>query len=149
VNLWRLHKKKYEDTLLQGIGSASYPGRWNKHGEHVVYLANSPALALLEILVHLEVDLEDMPEYSLAEIHIKDPVYSMSSTDTEFSGMTDEQEIGSYWYREEFSLLLKVPSVIVPFPSMNWVLNAAHPLVTHSVSFDLHEFEIDDRLIKP
>jgi RES domain-containing protein len=46
-------------------------GRWHVRGQRVVYLSEHPALALLEVLVHLEVDPADVPtSYQLLTIEL-------------------------------------------------------------------------------
>ncbi len=57
MRFWRI--SNYAD--LSGEGGRLAAGRWNRLGRRIVYLAEHPALALLETLVHLEIDAEDMP----------------------------------------------------------------------------------------
>ena len=52
---------------MDGEGARRFPGRWNAGGAPMVYLAESLALAALEILVHVE-DIEFMPRYVAIEI---------------------------------------------------------------------------------
>ena len=67
--LWRI--SNYHS--LNGKGGLKYPGRWHNAGLPVVYLAESPAGALLETLVHLMVDPEDIPdEFQLLAVEIPD-----------------------------------------------------------------------------
>ncbi|WP_444984389.1 RES family NAD+ phosphorylase [Halomonas mongoliensis] len=56
--LWRI--SQFED--LSGIGGTMVPGRWHHKGRPIVYLGDSPALCLLEILVHLEASADELPE---------------------------------------------------------------------------------------
>jgi RES domain-containing protein len=51
------------------------PGRWHSRGRRIVYCAQSPAAALLEILVHFEMDIQDLPvRYRLLKIEAPDAV---------------------------------------------------------------------------
>ena len=71
MRLWRI--SNHAD--LSGEGGRLAEGRWNFLGRRVVYLAEHPALALLETLVHLEVDAEDMPEsFRLLSVEVPDDV---------------------------------------------------------------------------
>ncbi|HEY6852191.1 MAG TPA: RES family NAD+ phosphorylase [Terracidiphilus sp.] len=56
--LWRI--SNYADLL--GIGAMEASARWHTAGRPLVYLAETPSSALLEILVHLEADDDDRPD---------------------------------------------------------------------------------------
>lgn len=67
MRIWRI--SNYAD--LSGIGGTYSAGRWNQLGRRIVYCAEHPALAMLELLVHF--DSEDLPEtYQLLEIDVPD-----------------------------------------------------------------------------
>jgi hypothetical protein len=71
MQLWRI--SNYED--LSGEGGRKVGGRWHERGTPAVYLAEHPALALLEVLVHLEIDRDDVPStYNLLRVNV--PVLS-------------------------------------------------------------------------
>src|ERR1035437_9690238 len=67
--LWRI--SDYID--LSGDGGRKAGARWHTAGSRIVYLAESPMAALVETLVHLEVDSEDTPDfYTLVRISVPD-----------------------------------------------------------------------------
>lgn len=67
MRIWRI--SNYAD--LSGIGGTYSASRWNNLGRRIVYCAEHPALAMLELLVHF--DTEDLPEtYQLLEIDVPD-----------------------------------------------------------------------------
>jgi RES domain-containing protein len=69
VRLWRISTF----TDLSGEGGLLAPGRWHSRGHQIVYLADHPALALLETIVHLQVDAQDLPnDYKLLAIEVPD-----------------------------------------------------------------------------
>src|SRR5882757_142256 len=53
MELWRI--SNYAD--LSGSGGIRAAGRWHSQGRRIVYLADHPSSALLEMLVHLDRDL--------------------------------------------------------------------------------------------
>ena len=57
MDLWRLT----EFPTLDGEGGRLYSARWHTAGSPIVYLAASPPGALIEILVHLELDENELP----------------------------------------------------------------------------------------
>src|ERR1700710_2443183 len=72
MELWRI--SNYAD--LKGIGGLRASGRWHFAGQPVVYLAEHPASALLEILVHQQLShSEHVPDsYQLLRIEVPDDI---------------------------------------------------------------------------
>src|SRR5436189_747816 len=69
--LWRISIQ----LSLAGDGALRSPRRRHTRGRRVVYCAQSPAAALLEILVHFEIDIQDLPlRYRLLRIDAPDDV---------------------------------------------------------------------------
>ena len=106
-------------------------GRWHTKGHPVVYCTLHPATALLETLVHIEIDSEDRPErFRVLSIEGSDTlsiekfeVGPLSPNWTEDITLT--QSIGDRWLSEKHSLLLQVPSVLVP-ETWNILVNPTH-----------------------
>lgn len=123
MNLWRI--SNYQD--VSGIGAAKFPGRWNDKGVEVVYTAESPALAMLEILV--QNGRATLPDtYSLLEIsceleasHLNVPLLKVKW----YQDQKYTKKLGSDWLIEKGSLLMRVPSVIMPH-SFNVLVNPNH-----------------------
>jgi RES domain-containing protein len=130
VRLWRI--SNYAD--LSGEGGRRRSGRWHSSGRPVVYLAEHPALALLEDLVHLEGDVDDLPDtYQLLEIDVPGDI-AISTVDAAHLDETDAEwrrdlaatrALGDDWLRAGHTALVRVPSVILP-KSTNVLLNPAH-----------------------
>ena len=69
MRLWRISNH----ASLSGDGGLYASGRWHTRGRRVVYLADHPASALLEVMVHLEIDAEDLPtHYQLLGVEVPD-----------------------------------------------------------------------------
>ncbi len=125
--LWRLSNY----ATLDGIGGLYASGRWHSKGNPVVYCTLNPAAALLETLVHLEIDSEDRPD-RFQVIKIEGPE-TLSQTRIEADALPAKwadniaitQAIGDRWLSEQRSLLLLVPSVLVP-ETWNIVVNSRH-----------------------
>ncbi len=56
LSLWRISKRKYADTAFSGEGARRVGGRWNSHGQGMVYTFGTLSLAALEVFVHMEVE---------------------------------------------------------------------------------------------
>lgn len=124
--LWRISAF----TDLSGRGGLLAGGRWHRSGRPVVYLAETPSGAMLEVLVHLEIDPEDIPDnLRLLRIHIPDHV-GMQVADALPAGWEKDthmtRETGDAWLSKGDTLLLRVPSAVMPH-TVNFLLNPAHP----------------------
>lgn len=49
---WTLQDARHAATWHSGIGAATFGGRWNSVGKHVLYAALDPSTAILEVAVH-------------------------------------------------------------------------------------------------
>ena len=124
-----------EDFACAGNGAAAVGGRWNSVGRPVIYLADSLALAQLEKRVHTPM----RPPRDLVAVEAIVPAAAVTSAEgvvlpddwdadnVDWSvGSAASQCIGDDWLARGTSLLLRVPSVVVPV-GWNYLLNPAHP----------------------
>ncbi|MDQ6917001.1 MAG: RES family NAD+ phosphorylase [Pseudomonadota bacterium] len=129
-------------------------GRWHSAGRPIVYCAEHPASALLEILAHLEVaNLAALPDgYQLLEIDIPDRV-EIESLPTHAlalkwqSDETSTQSIGDRWLASRSAALLRVPSALVP-KVWNYLVNPAHPAAAQLRINAAARYPFDTRLFK-
>ena len=128
MRLWRI--SNYAD--LTGTGGLFASARWHSKGRRLVYLAENPASALLERIVHLEIDPADLPTgYLLMAVDIPDTMafghvrLEELATDWRENLMVTRTH-GDRWLAEGRAALLRVPSALVPLTS-NWLLNPTHP----------------------
>src|SRR6185369_14729418 len=126
--LWRISNH----ASLSGDGGIFFSARWHSRGKRIVYLADHPASALLEVVVHVEVDAEDLPgDYQLLGIDVPDDLAVHRLEQGELAADWKErvsltQKIGDVWLNGGLTSLLRVPSAIVPEAS-NYLLNPRHP----------------------
>ena len=125
--LWRVSNY----ASLDGVGGLYVSGRWHSKGRPVVYCTLNPSTALLEILVHIEIDSEDRPErFQVLRIEGQDTL-SQERIETAMlpanwpDDITATQTVGDRWLSEERSLLLAVPSALVP-ETWNVLVNPRH-----------------------
>lgn len=128
--VYRIASPKFIEDL-SGAGSKQYGGRWNDKGVAMVYFAESRAMAVMEVLVHLrpeEIDREfvlavfEVLDDSVLTIYTKD----LSKNWKEESEVETLKEIGNKFIEENKFLLMKVPSVIIE-EDYNLVFNPNHP----------------------
>jgi RES domain-containing protein len=148
VILWRV--SNYQS--LDGIGGLYVSGRWHSRGHPVVYCTLNPATALLETLVHLEIDSEDRPErFQILRIEGPDLLSTEKvEVDSLSQNWADDastsQAIGDRWLTEGRSLLLQVPSVLVP-ETWNVLLNPQHAEANLLKITRTYEHAFDARLL--
>ena len=137
---------------LSGEGGLRAAGRWHSKGRRVVYLADHPASALIEVLAHLEIDVEDFPtDYQLLSVDASDDV---AVTALDVAGLPADwrqqtlltRARGDDWLRTSANALLRVPSAIVPSAS-NYLLNPAHPDAQRLVVAETVRATFDPRLL--
>jgi RES domain-containing protein len=127
VILWRVSNY----SALDGVGGLYVSGRWHTRGHPVVYCTLNPATALLETLVPMEIDAEDRPErFQVLRMEGPDTLSveeikpgALPSNWVEDAAFT--QNVGDVWLFHTGSLLLKVPSVLVP-ETWNVLVNPQH-----------------------
>ena len=148
---WRLCRR--EHARLDGEGARLYGGRWNRRGTPVVYLGSTLSLACLEYLVHLESGLEPA---DLVSVRVSIP----SDAPSEAASLDDLprnwrlypapetlQDIGDEWARRGDSLVLTVPSVVVP-EERNILVNPRHPRMRDVSAERPLPFPLDPRMRK-
>lgn len=127
--VYRIASPKYIEDL-SGTGSKQYGGRWNDKGIAMVYFAQSRAMAVMEVLVHLRPEEIDR-DFVLAVFEIlDDSVLTIDINDLpknwkEESEVEALKEIGNKFIKDNKFLLMKVPSVIIE-EDYNLVFNPNH-----------------------
>lgn len=145
MELWRI--SNYAD--LSGIGGLRAAGRWHSQGRRIVYLADHPSSALLEMLVHMDRDL--IPStYQLLRIAVP-PAIAMETVRLEDlpadwrTNAMASREIGDRWLDQAASALLQVPSAI-SHHGHNFLLNPAHPDAVKTMVAETVSAPFDSRL---
>lgn len=150
--LWRLSGKQHSRALDGGYG-LHFDGRWNSVGHAVTYCATSPALCVLEKLVHVE-DPTLLPElimvtYEVPDaIRIDDVLLNTLPPDWRQKEAWSQQR-GDVWHEERSVPLLRVPSAVVPLvgsPDLNVLINHNHPDAAAIRIVGHEDFSLDPRL---
>jgi RES domain-containing protein len=149
VTLWRIYHQVHGPGL-DGQGGTVANGRWHKRGHPVTYFSDSPSLAVLEKLIHLDPDLLPGDLVLGAFESQSEPlrIEAFRSLPADWAG--DEiwtQNTGSAWLKGKNSALLSVPSIVVP-EQRNVVLNPLHPEARSIKLVRTRSFQLDPRLLK-
>ncbi len=153
LTTYRLCKTKYAATMFDGEGAFRFGGRWNSRGTRILYTAGSLSLAALEMLVHLNNE-EILLSYSFATAEFEEslilPVEEFRTLPENWSDSPtplEIQEIGDQWAQSKTSVVLKVPTSVLPV-EFNYVINVGHADFSKVKLGKPQTFIFDERLHK-
>ncbi|MBS9523867.1 RES domain-containing protein [Litoribacter alkaliphilus] len=147
MELFRITYQEFANELF----APGFAGRWNKDGEAVIYSASSRSLACLENLVHRRVSsplksFRTMVIYAPDQVSIQQiSVSALPKSWNQDSYCPKCEELGSSWFQQKKTLLLKVPSAVIP-DEFNYVINTRHEDFAQVKIIDVLPFYFDKRL---
>ena len=150
MKVWRI--SNHGD--LSGRGGLRAAGRWHCAGRPIVYLAEHPASALLEVLVHFDIgDVSALPvAYQLLEVVTAAkagvlglPANALGASWRDDFGAT--RAIGDAWLASKQSALLRVPSALLPNVA-NYLFNPLHADASQLSIKSAARYPLDNRLFK-
>lgn len=131
MELYRIAQEKYADDL-SGNGAKLFGGRWNSEGLFALYTSSSRSLALLETLAHTPAKMLDLKVYMLITLSLPDNTRLETLDKSKLSPGWDAPDtrlitkrIGDEFLKRKGSLLLAVPSVLMPEEN-NYLVNVLH-----------------------
>ena len=151
MRIFRLCRRPFSRTPLDGRGGLLASGRWHTPRRLVYYASDSLALASLEILVHGEPDL--LPR-DLVAIEVNVPAgVKVEELDTRalprswrrYPAPAALNRLGNAWLDRNSACLFRVPSALVP-SEKNFLINPAHPDARKLRVIGKTPFQFDPRL---
>jgi RES domain-containing protein len=152
MRFWRICRKPYVDTALDGSGGIYTSGRWHSKGNPIIYTASSAALAALEVLVHVDplmapADLRllviELPDH--LSIEVLEPI-TLPEGWHSVPAPAALQTLGSSWLTSGRTAALNVPSTVIKV-ERNILLNPRHPEVQRVHILSDEAFSFDTRLL--
>ncbi len=148
--VYRLSREKHEKDL-SGKGAKLAGGRWNSKGVSMLYTAQSRALCVVEVAVHIPLGV--LPKnYKLVTIEFPDSVKIKTLSKEKLPSDWEEkphpnstQQIGDKFAEANEYLILKVPSAVVQ-GEYNYLLNPLHIDFNKVEIVSIEPFEFDSRL---
>lgn len=129
--IYRLCGARHLATAFTGLGASLAGGRWNHRGTAVIYGSGSLALSALESLVHFSARTAP-PDYVRFEIVVPAGVRveavdraSLPPGWAEEDPPLTTRDLGTRWAEGGRSLILKIPSAIIP-TEHNYLINPRH-----------------------
>lgn len=150
MKVFRLARLKYAKSL-SGKGAAKSGNHWNSKGVEMIYTAESRALAMAEVLVHIS--LNQMPsDYKMLTIKIPDDIKikNLKALELPISWNSHppsiySQQVGDAFIMANDFCVLKVPSVVV-YGNFNYLINPYHKDFNRIKIKIVDDFPIDQRL---
>ena len=145
------YRLAYTDSVTAAFRPRGAAGRWNSRGTVVVYTAEHPALAALELLTAWD-DYEDFRNYHLYRCELPegvvfDAVPDIQQQRMDIHDLQATRQYGDAWAKSNATAVLRVPSAVSMF-SYNYLLNPDHPdsdrVVVRTL---LGPFRYDERLL--
>ncbi len=129
MEVFRISTTDYSSKL----SSSGCANRWNKRDQFVIYTGSTRSLSTLELIVHKS-SIAPLDVYKVLIISIADNEHLIkqvliSTLPKNWRSMSSYpilQQIGSDWYNSKETLVLKVPSAVIPY-EYNYVLNIERP----------------------
>lgn len=149
MEVFRISREKYANELT----ASGVANRWNHDQQWVIYAGGSRSLAALELVVHRAAVQHDF-NYKVMVISLPDDQSLYKSIDERelptnwrtMDAYSKLQEFGSIWYENQSSLVLKVPSAIIPMES-NYIINTKHPAFDQVILVRSEDYFWDNRLL--
>jgi RES domain-containing protein len=147
MEVFRIALAQYTDKLY----ASGRSNRWNNAGEKVIYTASSRSLACLENVVHSSGEALGQ-HFRVMVIYIPDnasmdtiPLNQLPEDWNQNVPSRACKELGSAWIKSNRSLLLQVPSSIIPLEK-NYLINPNHLEFAKVKIVDHQEFIFDQRI---
>ncbi len=151
MRVWRISTRRRAATAFSGEGTRLAGSRWTHPGLPTIYTSESIALAVLEVLVH--VDSADIPAHVVISVDLPDEFFEQVNPadlpDDWFATPAPPvlRDIGSDWLMAGRSVALRIPSAIVN-DEYHTLLNPLHPDFARIRIGQPREFTFDGRLWK-
>ena len=149
---WRIVPEAQAATAFDGEGARLYGGRWNSVGMPMVYASEHQSLAALELRVHID-KTRMRKRYKCFTFKFEEDLMKLFR----IGGLPKEwqqeppppslQQLGDDWAKSNVSVILAVPSVIIP-KEFNYLINPKHPDFAKLKIEPPTEFLFDPRMFK-
>ena len=147
--LFRFSPEQFSGDIT-GEGAKQRGGRWNSVGQPAVYTSTTISLSLLELLIY-NATYEEMRNNYLMKIEVFEHPVTHTFQDGLRQQWWDDTDytrfIGDSFLMAKKSLLLKVPSAIIP-EEHNVLINPLHPDMKKVKIIKASLFQFDSRLFK-
>ncbi len=129
ATFFRIVQARWAHDAMSGEGARIAGGRWNPPGLPAVYLAESRALAALEIVVHAPREVLAL-DWRIFEVEVADKWIDvpgrLPKAWRELPSSPTARRFGETWLKKAATPAMRLPSTIIPEESV-LLLNPRHP----------------------
>ena len=151
MQVFRISIAQFANQLI----ASGAENRWNKRGQFVIYTCGSRSLSTLELIVHRGY-IKPAVNYKVMVIYFPDDdnlvkqvfINELPNNWRTTLAYPTLQNIGGLWYNNQETLILKVPSAVIPLEH-NYIINTKHPDFNNVQLIHTEEYFWDDRLFPP
>lgn len=142
------------EAFSKELKASGVPNRWNLRDQKVIYAGSTRSLSTLEMIVHRSA-IQNSKAYKVLVISLdvkeseieKIQLDQLPSNWRNLQAYGQLQSIGSNWYKSKESLVLEVPSAVIPYES-NYVINTEHPDFQKKIALkNVEDYFWDNRLL--
>ena len=152
MDVFRILREPYWIDPLSVVGAEKAPGRWNPKGLGILYTSSSPALALLEIMVHFPaVSYDDLPAMRLFSLRVPDNSIRWVDPGALPEGWDQPGQLPvtqtyfQEWLQIPSDLVLAVPSAVLDI-SWNYLIHPQHPHFKEIQILNHRDIKLEPRL---
>jgi RES domain-containing protein len=150
LTVWRICAARWAENAFDGEGARRFGGRWSSRGTPLVYCSESRALAMLEVLAHVDApELLARTEWVLVSAGVPGNLLERPASFPvnwrDFPAPAATRRFGDDWADGGSSAALRVPSAVVP-GEFNYLLNPLHPEFARITRGRPEPFAFDSRL---
>lgn len=151
TKVYRVLRKAFAHSPLDGEGAYLYGGRWSSPGTRLAYTSEHQSLAMLEYFVHLNADdappdlvlvTAEVPK-DLAKQHVD--ADQLPSPWRRSPAPSELARIGDEFVQTAGRCILIVPSALAPSEN-NWLLNPQHADFQRVVVSKVEPLSYDPRM---
>ena len=148
ATFYRIVQAEWAASAMTGEGARLFGGRWNPPGIPAVYLADSRALAALEIIVNAPCEVSSLA-WRILEVEVPDASIEDVKPDalpTDWQALPSSlgaRNFGGRWLQSG-ALALRLPSAVIPEESA-LLLNPRHLDAAKLWVSEPREFRFDPR----
>jgi RES domain-containing protein len=152
MHIYRFGLKKFISDL-SGQGAKIYGGRWNAVGNAMLYSSYSPSLAMLEFACNASGITKTIQTSLLTlklDSKVKIEIITLNDLPANWQQVPSPDSlkvIGNNWLKSNKTLVLKVPSAIMPLES-NLLINSLHKDFYKLEIENFVDMNIDSRILK-
>lgn len=154
TRLYRVLRKLYARSPLDGEGAYLYGGRWSSPGTRLAYTSEHQSLAMLEYFVHLDPD-DAPPDLVLVTAELPNDLpskviapHELPSSWRRSPAPADLARIGDEFVTQAKHCVLVVPSALASHEN-NWLLNPRHHDFRRVVVHGVEPLSYDPRMFAP